>query len=351
MFYDALSRYIILVAMAATIRHNAMLFLEGSLMWFNNVQIYQFTQAFTLSAEELGEKLQAARFKPCGSLQPASYGWTTPLGKHGEELIHVANGNIMICARKEEKILPASVVREFVNEKVAEIEATQARKLAKKEKEMIKDEVLLDLLPRAFIRSHLTFAYISPADNFMLINASSSNKAEELLVYLRKTIASLPVTPVALKTPASTTMTRWVLGEEVPADIIINDECELHDTVEGGGIIRCKRQDLESAEIQTHISAGKQVVKLAVTWQENLSCVLNQNLSINRLKFSDEVLAQADSEGSDGYAAQFDEDFTIMALELKCFIPRLIEVFGGEDNVIKDKTLNIKNVKEPAPVD
>ncbi len=320
-------------------------------MWFNNVQIYQFTQAFTLSAEELGEKLQTARFKSCGSLQPASYGWTTPLGKHSEELIHVANGNIMICARKEEKILPASVVREFVNEKVAEIEATQARKLAKKEKEMIRDEVLLDLLPRAFIRSHLTFAYISPADNFMLINASSSNKAEELLVYLRKTIGSLPVTPIALKTPASTTMTRWVLGEEVPADIIINDECELHDTVEDGGIIRCKRQDLESEEIQTHINAGKQVVKLAVTWQENLSCVLNQNLSINRLKFSDEVLAQADSEGSDDYASQFDEDFTIMALELKRFIPRLIEVFGGEDNVIKDKTLNIENVKELASVD
>ncbi len=315
-------------------------------MWFNNVQIFRFTQPFTLDAQELSAKLQGFRFKPCGKLQLASYGWATPLRKHGDDLIHATNGNIMICARKDEKILPASVVRELVDEKVAEIEEKNARKMGRKEKETLKDNVIHELLPRAFLRSNLMYAYIAPADNMMVVNASSSKKAEELLEYLRRSIGSLPVKPATLKNSPAAIMTRWLTGEDVPVDFIINDECELHDTVEDGGIIRCKRQDLEAEEIQAHITAGKQVVKLSVTWQESLSCIVNDDFSINRLKFNDEILDQADSEGADDYASQFDADFAIMALELKRFIPRLIEVFGGEDESVFKTTKPLAIEKE-----
>lgn len=315
-------------------------------MWFNNIQLYRFTQPFALDAQELSEKLTEFRFKPCGTLQPASYGWSSPLGKHGEALVHEANGNIMICARKDEKILPASVVREIVDEKVAELEEAQARRIHKKEKESIKDEVMHDLLPRAFLRSSVTFAYIAPKEKMIVVNASSSKKAEELLTYLRKSLGSLPVIPTALQSAPSSVMTRWITGEDVPVDFLINDECELQDPVEDGGIIRCKRQDLEADEIQAHIEAGKQVSKLFITWQESLSCILNEDFTINRLKFSDEVLEQADSEGSDDYAAQFDEDFCIMALELKRFIPRLVEVLGGEDLAAYDKATPVEYLKE-----
>ena len=315
-------------------------------MWFNNLQIYRLTQVFTLNVQELDEKLQEFRFKPCGNLQLASYGWAAPLGKYGDELSHVTNGDIMICARKDEKILPASVVRELVDEKVAEIEEMQARKVYKKEKEALKDDAIHSLLPRAFLRSHLTFAYISPRENMIIINASSSKKAEELLEYLRRSIGSLPVKPVALTNSPASIMTRWITGEDVPVDFLINDECELHDTVEDGGIIRCKQQDLEAEEIQAHITAGKQVVKLSITWQENLSCIISDNFSINRLKFSDEIIDQADSANADDYASQFDEDFAIMALELKRFIPRLIEALGGEDESSYTKTTETVSIKK-----
>ena len=65
-------------------------------MWFTNLQLYRFTQAFTLNTQELNERLQEFRFKPCGKLQLASYGWTAPLGKYGDELTHVTTGDIMI---------------------------------------------------------------------------------------------------------------------------------------------------------------------------------------------------------------------------------------------------------------
>jgi len=296
-------------------------------MWFNNIQIYRFTKPFTLDAQELGIKLKENSFKPCGKLQPISYGWVPPLGNHGVDFVHAANGNIMICARKEEKILPASVVRESVNEKVSDIEKAQARKVRRKEKEMLKDEVLQDLLPKAFVKSNLTFAYIAPSDGLILVNAATPKKAEDILVYLRRSIGTLPVTPIRLTTPPSINMTRWISGEEIPEDFSISDECELHAD---DGVIRCKRQDLGTEEIQAHVTAGKQVVKLSIIWRDALSFVINEDFSINRLKFSDEILEQADRNEADDYASQFDEDFSIMALELKHFIPRLIDVFGGE---------------------
>lgn len=302
-------------------------------MWFSSLQLYRLTKPFTLSPEALEEQLAASAFRACGSLQPASYGWVAPLGRHSEQLVHTANGHIMICARKEEKILPSSVVRDFLNEKVQAIEEVQARPVRRKEREALKEEVMQDLLPKAFTRSTLTYAYISPRDNLIVVDASSAKKAEELVSYLRRCIGSLPAQPPVVRSAPAAVMTQWLNGIEVPVDMVINDECELRDPADEGGIVRCKRQDLASDEIQAHLTAGKQVVRLAISWADHLSCLISDDLSIKRLRFEDEILEQGkDVDGAD-FAACFDNDFTIMSLELSRFIPRLLEMFGGEDEI------------------
>ncbi len=136
-------------------------------MWFTNLYVYRFTKPFAFSAKQVDNRLLKNAFQACSSLQPSSYGWVPPLGRHGEQFIHATNGKILVCARKEEKILPATVIRDIVNDKVAEIEDTQARQVRRKEREAMRDEVMLDLLPKAFSRSNLTFAYICPHDNLL----------------------------------------------------------------------------------------------------------------------------------------------------------------------------------------
>ncbi len=129
-------------------------------MWFKNLHLYRLTKPFELSPEELHEQLTQKPFQPCAAIAPFSYGWISPLGRSSEQLTHAANGNIMVCARKEEKVLPAAVVREFVTERVVAIEEEQGRTLRRKEREEIRNEVFLDLLPRAFTRSSYTYAYL-----------------------------------------------------------------------------------------------------------------------------------------------------------------------------------------------
>lgn len=235
----------------------------------------------------------------------------------------------MICARREERVLPAAVVRELLEDKVAEIEESEGRKIRRKEQDELKDELILDLLPRAFIKSSRSYAYIDTKNQWLVVDAASSKKAEELVTLLRETLGTLPAKPFEVNQSPAALMTAWVSGAESTAAFQIQDECELRDTAEEGGIISCRRQDLEGEEIRAHLQAGKQVVKLALEWGERLGFVLSDDFSIKRLKFLDIILEEAATAESEDAATRFDVDFSLMSLELQRFIADLLETFGG----------------------
>src|SRR5437870_3525615 len=108
-------------------------------MWFKNLFIVQLTDPFIIASEELHEKLLAYLAKPCGTLQPSSYGWTQPLGRDGQLLVHTIGPYMMLAARKETKLLPSSVIREALTSKIIELEQTQSRKISKKERASLKE--------------------------------------------------------------------------------------------------------------------------------------------------------------------------------------------------------------------
>ena len=300
-------------------------------MWFKNLSIFRLTEAFTLSPGELEQKLEALAFHPCGPHQEFTFGWTSPLGKSNQQLVHSTNGFMMLCLKKEERLLPASVVNEISQEKILEKEQQQARKLSKKERTEIKDEILFDLLPKAFTFSRKIYAYIDPKGGWLIVDAASAKNAEDLLSMLRKSLTSLPAVPLNTIDNPATIMTEWLLNSKAPDDILIEDECELRSPEEQGGIVRCKRHDLALPEIKNHLDTGKEVIKLAVSWADRISFIVDENLSIKRLRFLDLIQDQVTDIEVNDEAAQFDVDFSIMSAELANFIPRLLELFGGEN--------------------
>jgi len=299
-------------------------------MWFRNLQIYRLSETFELTPEELHDALAEKAFKPCGGLDTHTQGWTTPLGKHGEQLVHASNGRIMLALRREDRILPSSVIREAVEEKVEAIEAAEARPVGRKEKSRLKDEVIVDLLPRAFTKSHRLFAYIDTKNDWIVVDSATPKKAEELLSLLRETLGSLKIKPLAVNQAPASVLTNW-LEQQSPDDFVLLDECELKEPVENGGVIRGRHLDLQSDEVKIHLDAGKQVTKLAIEWNERINCLLCDDLSIKRLRFMDMVMEEAADVAADDAAARFDADFTLMAMELALFIPRYIEIYGGLD--------------------
>lgn len=300
-------------------------------MWFRNIQLYRLTENFDLDAEALHEALLEKAFKPCGGLDTHSLGWAPPLGKHSELLVHAANGRLMICQRREDRILPAAVIREALAEKVDAIEAAEARPVGRKEKTRLKDEIVVDMLPRAFTRSSHLYAYIDPKAGWIVVDSATPKKAEEMLSLLRETLGSLKIKPLAVSNSPAMVMTRW-LENSVPQPFVAADECELKEPVENGGIVRGRKLDLGSDEVRSHLEAGKQVTKLGVEWNERIACLLCDDLSIKRLRFLDLVMEEAAEVDADDAAARFDADFTLMAMELSHFIPAVIEALGGLDD-------------------
>lgn len=300
-------------------------------MWFKNLTLFRFTEAFTLSPDELDSRLAEGSFRPCGSQELASFGWCPPLGRDGDALAYALNGYVMVCFKKEEKLLPSSVVNEVVARRAEEAEERKGAALGRRERGQLRDEVIAELLPKAFTYSRKTYGYIDVKGGWLVVDSASAKKAEELASHLRRCLGSLPVVPPSTRERPAAVMTQWLASGSVPTDFTVDDECELRSTEVEGGIVRCKRQDLTAPEVQNHIEAGKEVVKMALSWSDRIGFVLGDDLSVKRLKFLDVIQEQAMEVEASNEAERFDIDFSILTLELSGFIPRLLALFGGEN--------------------
>ncbi|NBK54570.1 recombination-associated protein RdgC [Pseudomonas aeruginosa] len=319
-------------------------------MWFRNLLIYRLTQPIDTTASALESALASKPARPCASQELTTYGFAPPVGKGDAPLVREANGFWLICCRKEEKILPGSVVNEALKEKVEEIEETQQRKVYKKERDQLKDEIVQTLLPRAFTRRKRTFAAIMPAQGLVIVDTATAKAAEDLLSTLREALGSLPVRPIATKVSPTATMTEWLRSQETNAggDFWLCDGALLRDTDEQGSIT-AKHQDLTSDVIRQHLDSGKSVTKLALAWKKDLSFVLDEGLVIRSLRFDDLLQERAlDDAGKDSDEfAQADASFVLMMLTFREFIPQLLEALGGEES--PQGIDGVHNEPEPAP--
>ena len=298
-------------------------------MWFKNLRLYRLTEEWTLSPEALNDKLAEFCFNPCGNLDPLRYGFEPPLGRDSDQFVHAANGYIMICAKKQEKILPSGVIKEQLEEKVNAIREAESRPVGRKERDSMKDEIIFSLLPRAFTKSSLYYAYIDIQEKLIVVNASSAKRAEDLLSKLREALGTLRCLPIAPKHLPTQVMTQWLRDSQAPHQFELGEEVELQASKDGR-VVRCKKQDLTASEIRNHLDSGMHVSKIALCWKESIHCIVDDQLGIKRLKFEDVISEKANDRNPETKAEQFDADFAIMTGELKNFIAALLAAYGGE---------------------
>lgn len=301
-------------------------------MWFKNIHLFRFLKPFTLSAEALHEHLSSAPFHPCGRLDLQAMGWVPPLGRDSELFTHSNNQCILFTARRQERILPASVIREYLAEKIETIELRENRRVRGKEKKALQEEVLQELIPRAFTRSTDTNAYIDVNNGWLIVDTGSRKRAQEITSLLRKTLGSLPVVSPQLKQSPAAVLTEWLTEHHYPADFALADACQLVNEGEDGATVSCKHQDLTAEEIHAHLTAGKSVSRLALEWDHRLSFVIDEEFVLKRVQMldaTDEDTTETNTHGD--LAQQIDTDFALLNLELAALLKRLLEVFGGEN--------------------
>ena len=231
-------------------------------MWFKNLKVCSITEALEIDTETLQQQLTELAFRHCGKQELATMGWVAPL-EGGAEMFHTTNGNFWLTLKKQERLLPSSVINAELDEKVAQIEQETGSPVGKKAKQDLKQEIVHRLLPQAFTKNSFTHGMLCPKDNLVIVDASADGKAETFLAMLRKAMGSLPVVPLG-RTSVSNELTHWLSDNATPSNIELLDEAELKENSEEAGIIRCKNTDLTSEEILNHIESGKFVQKVSV---------------------------------------------------------------------------------------
>lgn len=295
-------------------------------MWFRNLLVYRLGN-WPFTPANLEEKLAPLALQSCSGMESQRMGWLPPKGE-GEALVHAQGGQLMICLGVEKKLLPATVIKQFAQARASEMEEQQGYKPGRKQMKQIKEAVTDELLPRAFAIRRLTHVWIDPQAGWLVVDAGSLGRGDEVVELLVKSLGDVSLQFLRTELSPVSAMTGWLAGNDLPSAFTVDRDCELRSASEGKATVRYVRHALEAEEVARHIEAGKEVTRLAMTWHDRFSFVLQENGQIKRLAPLDVLKDQAGEDGSDGEV--FEADFALMSGSLRDLLADLVVVLGGE---------------------
>jgi len=292
-------------------------------------------EKFNLSGDQLSEKLKTLQFNHCDSSVLLSYGFC-PVVDGDDSLVRKIGDGFLLSFRIEKKLLPASVVREFIKERVLKFVAAQGRKPKRAEKKEIKENVIASLIPKAFGVSKDTFIWIDINNQLVHVNSASKSTVGLLITALFKCVATdVEFHPISTKISPIKVMTYWLVSGNVPSEFTIDRDCLLKNS-KSNASLRFSQQSLQE-HVVNHIKEGQLPNELSLTWNDRVSFTLCADMSIKKIKFLEIVTEDKETITDDDLAA-LDAEVILDMSELMKLLPTLIKIMGGDDKEQTSKT-------------
>lgn len=290
-----------------------------------NIVAYPLPHGWPHSAAATAEFLQRRQFVGCGQLDMQHTGFVPP--RDEAELCEPIAGRYLICHQHEEKILPASVVNEHVEIKRDEFERLNRYKPGRRQLKEMKEDVIAELLPQAFSKKRRTLAWINKDRGWLIVDASSAKRAEDVLDDMRKAFETLPVETLTTEINPARAMLQWMADNEAPALFTIDTDCELVSYAEDEGVVRYSNWDLAGEDVRYQLSIGRAPTMLGLTFDNRVSFIMTNRLELKRILLADAVITGL--EESDDAVSKFDADFTLAAAEIELALDALVNELGG----------------------
>ena len=293
---------------------------------FKNALIYRIAEWDSQALSTLEERLAAGRFAECGATQPESVGWVQPRGEKHSTFAESVGGQLILRLCVERKAVPGSVVKAQLEARLDKIEQETGRRPKGKAAKEIKEEIVQDLLPRAFPKRSSNLVWIDQKAGLVVVNAGSSKGADRIVTTLVEALGGgIVLRPVNTQLAPATAMAEWLRTKEAPSGFTVDRECELKQPDSEKSTVRYARHTLDIDEV-------KLPTQLALTWNSRVSFVLTEGLAIKKIKLLDVVLEEGKSASPNGGSDDggFDADVAISTGELRLMLPDLIEALGGE---------------------
>ena len=291
-------------------------------MFFRNLTLFRFPTSIDFS--DLDTHLAECALKPVGPLELSSRGFVPPIPPRGEgddaagaALSHRIGDAIWLSVGSEDRLLPSAVVNDLLQKKLAELERKEGRRPGGRTRKRLKEDLVHELLPRAFVRPGRVDAILDLEHGICAVDTSSRKQAENVVAEIRNALGSFPALPLNAETAPRAVLTGWIAGEPLPDGLSLGDECELRDAADKGAVVKCQRQELTGDEIGKHLESGKQVARLALTLDDHVSFVLGEDLVLRKFKLLDGAVDALESSERDDLRAELDARFALMSAELK----------------------------------
>jgi recombination associated protein RdgC len=298
-------------------------------MWFKNLVFSRLPADGSVSPLDLEQQLASRTLQPVSPLEMMSRGWVAPAPTG--RLVHVVGRQQLIALAADQRLLPASVIRQVVKERAEALAQEQGFPVGRRQMRQLKMTVADELRPRAFTRRRVIRAWLDPEGRWFGVEAAGAPRAEELGEVLRDTLGTFPIEPVDTERPPHVAMATWLRTGDAPLRFAIDQDLELQAADRSKATIRYSRHPLDGKQIQAHLQNGMTVTRLGLTWNDRISFVLTDKLHLKRIQFLEVQGDAADGGETDtDEALRFDAEFALMAGQLSTLLTELVQALGGE---------------------
>ena len=292
---------------------------------FRNVRYYRLDNDWPDSEEALSETLESALFKPCGPLTERSSGWMPIFPDASDLLARRLNGADLLKLRSQSRVLPPGVINEELEVRIEEYRDRMQEAPSPREKRRLKAETRDELMPKAMVKSDKIWGYVDLKEKLVGIDAAQSSVAERFLRRLRAPFGELNLSPLQFQRPVGDLLTRIFLGD-APGQFAVGRECRMQDAADVGATVRWTQFDLSDATIRNHVADGMRLTHLAIEYDNILSCVLDENGVITKLRF---IGMDDDTDDRNDPLARLDAEFVLFSGTMRNLIGDLRKALDG----------------------
>ena len=286
-------------------------------MNIKNARIYRLSAPLPVTAESLEHALAEFKSRPLTAQEAIHTGFCQPLHASIKPLVtQLLNGVLVVAVKTTQKILPAAVIAEYLQPIIELGEQEKGRPLTRKEKQQLKEEAQLSMLPRAFSRSTITHAYIDMAGNQIIVDTASAGKAEDVLALLRKAIGTLPALPWLDNHKLNSQLQLWLQNKSLPAELTLGHNAQLKAPDEEGAKAAFKDHLLTHDEVQAHLQ-DKLVTQLQLSKAEVCTFTVRDCGTITGIKWHEMLTSQNDELGYEDLLARLTADLYLLTTELR----------------------------------
>lgn len=292
---------------------------------FRNIRYYRLDNAWPNEEEELSATLGQSAFEPCGPLTERSSGFVPVYPDAGDSLARRLNGADLMKLRSQSRLLPPAVVNEELELRIEEFRNRMQEAPSPREKKRLKAETRDELMPKALLKSDKIWGFFDLKDKLVGIDAAQPSSAERFLRRLRAAFGDLNLRPLQFQKPFSELLTSIFLGG-APEQFAVGRECRMRDPGDSSSVVRWTYFDLTDSTIRNHVANGMQLTHLGIVYDNILSCVLDENGVMTKLRF---LGMDDDSEDHNDPLARLDAEFVVITGTLRLMIADLKKLLGG----------------------